>query len=98
MNLVWLDLVGDSEYDPGGTQVRFCSPGVRVQTQCRSVRRADRKCSATRPCGSRGIGGGDVYMTLCQSASRCETCPAKGEPARAGSKPGADPSDGLGEA
>jgi hypothetical protein len=56
------------------------------------------KCSATRPCGSKGIGGCDVSMKLCQSFSRCETCPAKGEPARAGSKPGADPRDGVGDA
>ena len=28
-------------------------------------------------------------MKLCVSSSRCETCPAKGEPARAGSPPGA---------
>ena len=63
-----------------------------------SVVEADRKFSATRPCGSKGIGGCDVSMKLCQSSSRCETCPAKGEPARAGSKPGADPRDGVGDA
>jgi hypothetical protein len=43
--------------------------------------------SATRPCGSKGIGGCDATMKLCVSSSRCKSCPAKGEPARAGSKP-----------
>jgi DDE_Tnp_1-associated len=60
--------------------------------------KTDSKSSATRPCGSKGIGGGDVSMKLCQSSSRCDTCPAQGEPARAGSQPGADPRDGIGDA
>src|SRR6266496_900770 len=47
----------------------------------------DRKFSATRPCGSKGIGGCDAFMKLCVSSSGCETRPAKGEPARAGSQP-----------
>ena len=29
----------------------------------------------------------DAFMKLCVSSSRCESCPAKGEPARAGSQP-----------
>lgn len=37
-------------------------------------------------------------MKLRLSSSRCKSCPAKGEPARAGSKPGADPRDGVCEA
>jgi hypothetical protein len=48
---------------------------------------ADRKNSATRQCGSIGTGGCDAFMKLCVSSSRCESCPAKGEPARAGSQP-----------
>ena len=48
---------------------------------------ADRSSSATRPCGSKGIGGCDATMKLRLSSSRCESCPAKGEPARAGSQP-----------
>ena len=41
--------------------------------------------SATRPCGSIGIGGRESFMKFCLSSSGCETRPAKGEPARAGS-------------
>src|SRR5262249_55731558 len=63
-----------------------------------SVVEADRKFSATRPCGSKGIGGCDVSMKLCVSSSRCESCPAKGEPARAGSQPGAGRGDTAGDA
>ena len=37
-------------------------------------------------------------MKLCMSSSRCESCPAKGEPARAGSQPCAGVRNGLGEA
>ena len=58
----------------------------------------DRKYSATRPCGSRGIGGCHAFMKLRSSSSRCETCPAKGEPARAGSKPCAGRGNTGGEA
>jgi transposase len=54
--------------------------------------------SATRPCGSKGIGGGNDSMKLCVSSSRCESCPAKGEPARAGSQPCDGVRNGLGEA
>ncbi len=46
-----------------------------------------RQNSATRPCGSRGIGGGNAFMKLRSLSSGCETRPAKGELARAGSKP-----------
>ena len=45
----------------------------------------DRIFSATRPCGSIGIGGRESFMKFCLSSSGCETRPAKGEPARAGS-------------
>ena len=48
---------------------------------------ADKNFSATRQGWSKGIGGGDTFMKLCVSSSGCETRPAKGEPARAGSKP-----------
>jgi hypothetical protein len=58
----------------------------------------DRKFSATRPCGSKGIGGCKVSMKLCVSSSECETRPAKGEPTRAGRKPGDGVSNGLGDA
>ena len=54
--------------------------------------------SATRPCGSKGIGAGNDSMKLCVSSSRCDSCPAKGEPARAGSKPCDGVRNGLGEA
>ena len=37
-------------------------------------------------------------MKLCVSSSRCASCPAKGEPARAGSPPGAGASNDPGEA
>jgi len=59
---------------------------------------ADRKFSATRPCGSKGIGGGNDSMKLCVSSSGCETRPAKGEPACAGSKPCDGVRNGLGDA
>jgi hypothetical protein len=54
--------------------------------------------SATRPCGSKGIGGGNDSMKLCVSSSGCETRPAKGEPACAGSKPCDGVRNGLGDA
>ena len=56
------------------------------------LRVADRTNSATRPRWSKGIGGCDDSMKLRLSSCGCETRPAKGEPARAGSEPG----DGLG--
>jgi hypothetical protein len=59
---------------------------------------ADRKNSATRPCGSKGIGGCDTSMKLCSLSSGCESRPAKGEPARAGSQPCAGRGDTAGEA
>jgi hypothetical protein len=37
-------------------------------------------------------------MKLWVSSSRCESCPAKGEPARAGSQPGDGVRKGLGDA
>src|SRR5262249_47145449 len=58
----------------------------------------DKNFSATRPCGSKGIGGGNDSMKLCVSSSRCESCPAKGEPARAGSQPCDGVRNGLGDA
>ena len=60
--------------------------------------RPDGIASATRPCGSKGIGGCDAFMKLCLSSSRCESCPAKGEPARAGSQPCAGRGDTAGDA
>jgi len=59
---------------------------------------ADKNFSATRPCGSKGIGGCDAFMKLCLSSSRCESCPAKGEPAQAGSQPCAGRGDTAGDA
>src|SRR5439155_5921488 len=59
---------------------------------------ADKKFSATRPCGSKGIGGCDACMKLCLSSSRCASCPAKGEPAQAGSQPCAGRGDTAGDA
>jgi hypothetical protein len=44
-----------------------------------------RKFSATRPCGSEGIGRCDTTTKLRLSSSGCESRPAKGKPARAGS-------------
>src|SRR5215471_8932343 len=61
-------------------------------------RGVDRKNSATRQCGSIGTGGCNAFMKLCVSSSRCESCPAKGEPARAGSQPCAGVRNGLGDA
>jgi hypothetical protein len=58
----------------------------------------DRNFSATRLCWSKGIGGGDAFMKLCLPSSGCETRPAKGEPAQAGSKPCADSRNGMGDA
>jgi len=58
----------------------------------------DRKISATRQGWSKGIGGGDTFMKLCTSSSGCETRPAKGEPARAGSKPCDGARNGIGDA
>jgi hypothetical protein len=55
-------------------------------------------CGATRPCGSTGIGGCDAFMKFCLSSSGCESRPAKGEPARAGSKPGAALGNKTGDA
>ncbi len=53
---------------------------------------------ATRPCGPTGIGGCDAFMKLCLSSSGCESRPAKGEPARVGSKPCASSRNGVGDA
>lgn len=54
--------------------------------------------SATRQGWSKGIGGCDASMKLCESSSRCKSCPAKGEPARAGSKPCASRRNTAGDA
>jgi hypothetical protein len=40
----------------------------------------------------------DASMKLCLSSRRCKSCPAKGEPARAGSKPCAALGNKFGEA
>ena len=58
----------------------------------------DSHIGATRQCGSIGTGGCNASMKLCVSSSRCESCPAKGEPARAGSQPCAGVRNGLGDA
>jgi hypothetical protein len=58
----------------------------------------DKNFSATRPCGSKGIGDRNVSMKLCVSSSGCKTCPVKGEPARAGSQPCDGVRNGLGDA
>jgi hypothetical protein len=57
-----------------------------------------RKISATRQCGSIGTGGYDASMKCCLSSSGCESRPAKGEPARAGSQPCDGARNGLGDA
>jgi hypothetical protein len=46
-----------------------------------------RNFSATRPCGSKGTGGGDATMQRRASSSGCTSGPATGEPARAGRPP-----------
>src|SRR2546428_11327533 len=81
---------------PGKTGCVYAAKGVSSQTAPPFC--ADRKNSATRPCGSKGIGGCDAFMKLCLSSSRCESCPAKGEPARAGSQPCAGRGDTAGDA
>src|SRR5215472_9949186 len=68
-------------------------PDVR---SCKQI--TDRRNSATRQGWSKGIGGGDAFMKLCLSSSGCETRPAKGEPARAGSKPCDGARKGIGDA
>src|SRR5216683_3395320 len=50
------------------------------------------------PFDPQGIGGCDAFMKLCLSSSRCESCPAKGEPAQAGSQPCAGRGDTAGDA
>src|SRR5262245_11650456 len=66
--------------------------------RCKRGSMTDRKISATRQGWSKGIGGGDAFMKLCSSSSGCKTRPAKGEPAQAGSEPGDDLRNGVGEA
>jgi antitoxin HigA-1 len=70
--------------------------GARIAQEV--VPRADRQCSATRQGGSKGIGGGEDSRKRCVSSSRCASCPATGEPARAGRQPGDGVSNGLGDA
>ena len=65
-----------------GTTTRYGGSLMRPETF-----ETSRHSSATRPCGSLGIGGCDAFMKFCLSSSGCETRPAKGEPARAGSQP-----------
>ncbi len=62
------------------------------------VQRMEPIFGATRPCGPTGIGGCDAFMKLCLSSSGCESRPAKGEPARVGSKPCASSRNGVGDA
>ena len=59
--------------------------GLFYQIQVPKPWDEDSESSATRPCGSIGIGGRESFMKFCLSSSGCETRPAKGEPARAGS-------------
>ena len=66
---------------------------IRLNDGERKALAVDKNFSATRQGWSKGIGGGDTFMKLCASSSGCETRPAKGEPARVGSKP----CDGLGK-
>src|SRR5262249_28104535 len=58
----------------------------------------DRKFVPTSVGCTKGIGGGDAFMKLCLPSSGCKSRPAKGEPARAGSKPCADARNGMGDA
>ena len=58
---------------------------------------ANKNFSATRQGWSKGIGGGNAFMKLCASSSGCETRPAQGEPARAGSAPCDGARNGLGD-
>jgi len=48
--------------------------------------------------GRLGLEDCDDSMKFRLSSCRCKTCPAKGEPARAGSEPGDGLGDGVGEA
>ena len=50
------------------------------------------------PAGRLGLEGCDDSMKLRLSSSGCETRPARGEPARAGSEPCAGPGNEAGEA
>ena len=59
---------------------------------------ADEDAGATRLCWSKGKWRCDDFMKLRLSSSGCETRPARGEPARAGSEPCDGPGDGAGEA
>ena len=72
---------------------RLCSPGWLSRCRLHNwpytlhqgvhvTRREYRKISATRQCGSIGTGGCHAFMQRCVSASRCASCPAKGEPTR----------------
>jgi hypothetical protein len=72
--------------------------GQITQETLKRSRERSWKCSATRRGWSKGIGGYDAFMKLCASSSGCETRPAKGEPARAGSKPCDGARNGLGDA
>ena len=56
--------------------------GERSDANAGFVLGGDKNFSATRPCGSIGIGGRKSSMKCCLSSSGCETRPAKGEPAR----------------
>ena len=62
------------------------------------VGRFVRRISATRQGWSRRSGVCDDFMKPCLSSSGCETRPAKGEPARAGSEPCAGDGNGFGDA
>jgi len=58
----------------------------------------NRPFSATRQCWSKGIGGCDDFMKLRVLSSGCESRPARGEPARAGSEPCDGRGNAVGEA
>src|SRR5713101_2709053 len=84
-----------------GPACQWHLPAPRTATilpQSQAINAKERNFSATRLRWSKGSGGGDAFMKLYSSSSGCETRPAKGEPACAGSKPCDGLAHGVGEA
>ncbi len=64
----------------------FLQLELRIESRLyKSVR--DRQKSATRRRWSEGIDGCDDIVKFCELSRGCESCPGRGEPARAGSEP-----------
>jgi insertion element IS1 protein InsB len=85
-----LEPFGIAKYctDGWGAYERHLDPEQHRVGKDQTQKIESKHISATRQGWSKGIGGCDASMKLCSSSSRCKSCPAKGEPARAGSKPG----------